>query len=214
MLLVAGLLALDVAKACNPDVSRIEYPTADGGFMTGPEVTLATPADRARVVDTVVAAFANDPAYRYFFDASCLREQSEMYAGYLFDRRITQGRIWIVEGGLSVSMWDSPDVDAGASKPDLPDEVLGRIAKFDGAVHPLFPSTPHWYLGNVATHPSYAGHRWGRKAIAAGLGEAEKAGLPAYLETATARNVGMYQRAGWSLVGETEDPIPAWVMRR
>jgi hypothetical protein len=32
-----------------------------------PDVVVATPADRERVVDTFVAAFAADPALRYFF---------------------------------------------------------------------------------------------------------------------------------------------------
>lgn len=183
--------------------------------MSESVVERATLADRTRVVDTVAAAFADDPAYRYFFDERFLREQAEVYAGYLFDLRVVQGCVWVIDGGLAVSLWDSPAISTTTPPPpDLPAEVLSRIAAFDGVVHPLFPSTPHWYLGTVATHPSYAGRGWGRMTIAAGLSEAEKAGLPAYLETTNAGNVEMYRRSGWSLASETKAPIPVWIMRR
>jgi hypothetical protein len=49
--------------------------------------------------------------------------------------------------------------------------------------------------------------------MAAGLREAAAAGLPAYLETATERNVGIYRRAGWRVTAElTAAGLPVWVL--
>lgn len=182
--------------------------------MTEVVAVRATPANRIRVVDTVVAAFAEDPAFHYFFDEPYFREQAAVFAAYLFDRRVGYGNVWVIDGGISVSMWDSPASSGSTCPPlDLPASVIARIEAFDAAIHHLLPATPHWYLGVVATHPAHAGQRWGRRTITAGLDEAKQAGLPAYLETATAGNVDLYRRSGWTLTGETKSPIPAWVMR-
>src|SRR4051794_6097136 len=54
-----------------------------------PAIRAAIPADRERVVESVVAAFDQDPAFRYFFaDASTFAEQAAAFAAYLFDKRV------------------------------------------------------------------------------------------------------------------------------
>jgi ribosomal protein S18 acetylase RimI-like enzyme len=173
----------------------------------GPSVTQATALDRPRVVATIVAAFAEEPAFHHFFgDAETFADLSARLAGYLFDKRLPTGGALVVEGGAAVSLWDPPkpirsDPSAHGSMPalELPQEVLDRMNTYDTAVHTLIPETPHWYLGVLATHPSHAGKRWGRAVMDAGLALAARAGLPAYLETTTASNVALYSRSGWTV---------------
>ena len=65
-----------------------------------PSVRRATPADRDRVITTVVAAFVDDPAFRYFFpDDATYAGHAADFAGYLFDKRVRHGSVWLVEGG-------------------------------------------------------------------------------------------------------------------
>jgi len=185
-----------------------------------PSVRRATPADRDRVITTVVAAFVDDPAFRYFFpDDSTYAWHATAFAGYLFDKRVGQGSVWLVEGGASVSLWDSPHAAASAEALDLPPDVLARLEAYEHAVHGSMPTEPHWYLGVLATHPDHAGKRWGRAAIAAGAAEADRDGLPSFLETTNPANVELYGRTGF--VVDTQllaDPprlgIPVWIMRR
>lgn len=186
--------------------------------MSQAQVTVATPADRARVVDTVVSAFAADPAFRFFFpDDASYAQLAASYVGRLFDQRAPLGTVWIVDGGAAVSMWDAPpDPGTTTGKParfDLPPEVMARLKAYDKAVHTALPRTPHWYLGVVATHPQYAGRRWGRATMAAGLDRATTADLPAYLETSNPRNVELYRRAGWEVVQSvTAETLDVWIM--
>jgi GNAT superfamily N-acetyltransferase len=190
--------------------------------MNRTPVDRATPAMRERVIDTVVAAFVSDPAFRYFFtDGATFNHEAEAFAGYLFDRRVNRGTVWVVDGGAAVAMWDPPRSDDGAagnghgnSGPDLPAATLERLKRYDAVVGAALPATPHWYLGILATHPHHAGRGWGRLAMTAGLDHAVEAGLPAYLETTNERNVELYQRAGWRLTGSAAvDDLPIWVMR-
>jgi GNAT superfamily N-acetyltransferase len=158
----------------------------------------ATAADRDGVIRTVVAAFATDPAFRYFFpDDLTYPQLTAAFAGWLFDKRVDRGGVWVVAGGASVAMWEPPDGPHDAAPLDLPFGVLTRMTAYDHAVHEKFPDEAHWYLGVLATHPDHTGQRLGRRVLEPGLRATTAAGLPAYLETTTATNVGIYERAGW-----------------
>ncbi len=186
----------------------------------GPAVTLATRGDRDRVLATVVAAFVADPAFRYFFpDDATYAEHATVFAGYLFDKRVEHGTVWLVDGGAAVSLWDPPGAAVCDPALDLPADVLARLDDYEGAVHGSIPTEPHWYLGVLATHPDHSGKRWGRLAIGAGLVEADLAGLPAYLETTNPANVELYLRSGFVVATHLPaDPprlgIPSWIMAR
>ena len=196
--------------------------------MTEPEITLADPADRPRVVETFVAAFAADPAVRHFFpDDDAYPTQAATFVGQLFDKRVRRGGVWLADNGAAMALWDPPGngstVDSLPAV-DLPADVLARLDAYDAAVHHLLPSSPHWYLGVLATHPDHAGRRLGRAVMAAGVAAAWSAGLPAYLETSNPRNVEVYRSAGWGVAGETSTvdlriwvmkaPVPAWAVRQ
>jgi hypothetical protein len=69
-------------------------------------------------------------------------------------------------------------------------------------------------LGVLATHPDHAGRRLGRTVMQPGLECAQADGVPAYLETATARNVGIYERAGWEVTNQLiVEGLDVWIMR-
>jgi ribosomal protein S18 acetylase RimI-like enzyme len=188
--------------------------------VTGSEITVAIPADRGQVIRSLVAAFANDPALRYFFaDDAAYPRYAAAYFGHLFDKRVGQGTIWTIGRGASVAMWDAPEATDGS--PDdtlaahLPANVLARVNAYDDAVRAALPSAPFWYLGTLGTHPDHAGRRWGHAVMGAGLRRAAADGLPAILETCNPANVEMYQRVGWEVVlVATAEPLTIWIMRQ
>jgi len=189
--------------------------------MTGVEAThdgivveRATTAHRSRAVETVVAAFDHDPAFRYFFRDPVTRDaEAAAFAGYLFDARVAPATAWVISGGDSLAMWDGPGGWAGKAALPVSDEALARIDAYERATRPLLPRTPHWYLGVLATHPAHAGRRLGRAVMRPGLAAAAAGGLPSYLETTNPGNVALYQRSGWTVTGTTRvDDLPIWVL--
>ena len=181
------------------------------------EPVLATPDDRASVISTILAAFAGDPAFRYFFGDD--QDARRTFAEYLFDIRARSGSVWLTDGGASVALWDPPPgpglepVNAELPKA-IPAAARHRLAGYDKAIHATFPSTPYWYLGVLATHPEHAGRRLGRAVMRPGLQRAKADGVPAYLETATPHNVDLYRRAGWDVVQSLRvEALDVWILR-
>lgn len=187
--------------------------------VTAPDITIATPADRARVVGTLVAAFTKDPILRHLFpDEATYPRYAAAFFGHLFDKRVNRASIWTIGGGASVAIWEPPadghDTPDGGFPARYPDDVLARVRAYDEAVHAALPTFPFWYLGVLGTHPDSAGQGWGRAVMRAGLDRAAAEGLPAVLETSNPNNVELYRRAGWEVLGTMAEPVPTWIMRQ
>ncbi len=187
-----------------------------------PTVRLANLTDREAVVETVVAAFADDPAFRYFFAESYrFDEQARLFIGYLFDKRVSLNTVWITSGAEAVAMWSPPDEpgETGTSDPGY-DEVMDRLGaagerihRYDAPVEAALPDS-YWYLGILATRPQHRGRRLGRIAMAAGVAVAADSGFPAFLETTNPANVAVYESAGWKVHTEFDvELLHIWVFR-
>ncbi|MCE0538224.1 GNAT family N-acetyltransferase [Kineosporia rhizophila] len=178
-------------------------------------ISVATPADRTPIVRTLVAAFSSDPVLRHIFpDQEEYEHGAAAFFGHVFDKRVGMGAIWTVEGGVSVAIWEPPGTPPASSPLELPEPAASRLRAYDEVVHAAFPESSYWYLGVLGTHPDHTGRGLGRAVMQAGLQRAAEAGLPAYLETATRRNVALYERSGWKVVAEIDEPVPTWVMQQ
>lgn len=73
------------------------------------------------------------------------------------------------------------------------------------------------YLMVLGVHPDHQGKGVGKKLLTHVLNESDKDGLPVYLETSTEKNVEMYKRYGFKVIGEVIHPVielPQWEMLR
>ncbi|WP_331461048.1 GNAT family N-acetyltransferase [Micromonospora tarapacensis] len=187
--------------------------------MQAVAVSVAAPADRTRVVSSLVAAFAQDPALRYFFpDEDSHPRFAAAFFGHLFDKRVQLRAIWTIERGASTAIWQPPVAADPPSDHDLdvhlPADALARVRAYDRAVHAALPTSAFWYLGVLGTHPDHAGRGWAHAVMNTGLRRAAADGLPAVLETTNPANVEFYRRAGWEVVRTLTEPLPIWVMRQ
>ncbi|HET9653815.1 MAG TPA: GNAT family N-acetyltransferase [Kineosporiaceae bacterium] len=186
-----------------------------------PEIRRIRPGERARALETIVAAFRRDPQVRWWFpDDEGYRAGAPEFFGVLLDTRIEGGEVWVADGGLAVAMWVPPggnligpelaERQYTAMIAGLPQQAGARIQRTDEAVDALLPATAHWYLGVLACHPDHHGRGLGAAVAAPVLAAADRAGLPVALETASPVNVGYYTRRGFAVIGEVrlEDAVP------
>ena len=191
-------------------------------------VRTATIDDRDAVIATIVAAFADDPAFGYFFGRDPgYAVGAALFAGYLFDVRVGLDTVWVTDDVSAVALWDQPAsrpvppgfVDYKAERFRQVERELGpataRILAYDEPVEALLPSTDYWYLGILASHPDRRGQGLARTVADLGLTVAREEQAPAYLETTNPDNVGLYERAGWTVTNALAvgPDLPVWVLR-
>ncbi len=169
-------------------------------------VRIARPADRPVVARTVAAAFANDPAWTFFF-GDRYDQLADHFAGVLFDLRVGRGTVWVIDDLAAVAMWDSPvgtrpmSVEAEQMR-----EAFGalagatvsqRLSDYGRALSAVHPSTPYWYLAVLATSPDRQSQGLGTAVMAPVLERADRDGIDCCLDTSTVRNRDFYQRRGF-----------------
>ena len=91
-------------------------------------------------------------------------------------------------------------------------EVIGDfMTAFGGRAfdHGLFgqmehyhPKEEHWYLPIIGADPQYLGQGLGGALMKHACARIDEDGLPAYLESSNPRNISLYERHGFEVMGE------------
>jgi GNAT superfamily N-acetyltransferase len=168
---------------------------------------------REAAAETLAEAFYDDPLLEVLAPD---RERRMVVGRWFFrvnvDYGIRWGRVWVADDAAAVAVWLPP----GSRYSGLRSMRVGmaafpfrvglgpmlRVMRVAPALERLHRSVggPHWYLMTIGTSPARQGEGLGSALVAAGTEEADLAGLPCYLETAT--QVGFYARRGFEVVGQ------------
>ena len=187
-------------------------------------------ASRTAEAGQVIArAFRDDPLQRYGLPD---RADDETVSPLMFEALVrgslATSDVWTTPALEGVAVWrrpvggvvDAPPATANdehAPAADDPDdlgriigpEAAGRFGRFFEAIgpvhHELMPG-PHWYLAILAVDPASQGRGIGGALVRRGLQDAARDSLPAYLETATERNVAFYVGLGFRVVHDSVEP--------
>lgn len=179
--------------------------------MDLPQITVAAPEDRERLVMTAVLAFNADPVARWanpragdFLDA--MPEFFDAFGGRAFEH----GTAWSANDGEAVALWLPPGVEPDGermmelSMANTPPESLEELAMFFAQMEQFHPKEEHWYLPIIGCDPMYLGRGLGAALMKAALERVDAERLPAYLESSNPRNVSLYERHGFEVIGEIQ----------
>lgn len=176
-------------------------------------------------------AFAADPFFSYLAGTAPERNQRmrDGWSGILRHASAGLSATWTTEDLAGAAIWLPP-----GRKPSLLDNLrlmpdMARLAGWrrlrlvadalevlDARRHAHVPG-PHYYLSALGVDPERQGGGLGTALMRPVLDRCDRDGVPAYLETATARNVLLYERAGFEVVEQLVLPktdIDGWLMRR
>lgn len=173
-------------------------------------ISSATDVMRSAVAPMLARAFQDDPAFSYIFpDAKDRARRLPRLFRLLFDSDGRAGMRLMTAGCEATTMWRAP----GCAKVGWGEmlahaiplvSALGgnvvRALRVGNAIDAHMPSGPFWYLHIAGCDPDQQGRGLGSAAIRGGLDRT--GGTPVYLETATERNVALYQRLGFVVTGE------------
>jgi GNAT superfamily N-acetyltransferase len=166
-------------------------------------------ADTSQALATLTLAFAADPGVRWLFpDAASFLAGFPLFARAFGGAAFAAGSATGAAQGRAVALWLPPGAEpAGSDLVDVVDrhtpssrraEALELFERM-GAFH---PAEPHWYLPLIGTDPAIQRQGTGSQLLAHTLAQCDAAGLPAYLEATSERNVPLYQRHGFEVIGE------------
>jgi ribosomal protein S18 acetylase RimI-like enzyme len=66
------------------------------------------------------------------------------------------------------------------------------------------PTGPHWYLPMIGVDPAHQGAGIGSALMIEGLKAVDREGSIAYLESSNPKNVSLYERYGFEVIGEIQ----------
>ncbi|WP_373696803.1 GNAT family N-acetyltransferase [Microvirga yunnanensis] len=131
--------------------------------------------DQSRLVAAIVLAFSVDPAARWTYPAP------ENYLKHFPDL------VWIF-GGPAVERRTAHFIgDAQAAALWLAPGVQ--------------PDEPHWYLPLIGVNPAQQGKGYGSALLKHALRLCDEDGTLAYLESSNPKNIPLYQRHGFQVLG-------------
>ncbi|MGH2382603.1 MAG: GNAT family N-acetyltransferase [Candidatus Limnocylindria bacterium] len=197
-----------------------------------PGVRRATIADIPAMAATLARAFAHDPYYLLLAGDAPERNQ-RMRDGWSGILRFGSAKLtdtYTTDDHAGVALWLPP----GHGGPSVIDSLrmmpaIGRLSgwrrlrKVSNLTaeletrHRHHMPTPHFYLSALGVEPDRQGEGIGTALMKPVLDRCDRDQVPAYLETATARNVLLYERLGFDVVEELTLPttdVHGWLMAR
>ena len=178
--------------------------------MTTLDVQIATAAERDAVNAILTLAFSGDPASRWTWpDPETFIEAFPHFATAFGGAAFDKGSALRV-GSAGAALWlppgtgpDDAALDAlmertadAATAVDGP-ELMKQMASFH-------PHEPHWFLPLLGVDPGQQGKGVGSALLRHVTDQCDRDGVLAYLDSSNPRNIPLYQRHGFEIVGRAQ----------
>lgn len=171
-------------------------------------VRSAAPEEAAGAIATLVTAFSADPAARWAYPGS------EQYLGHFpaFARAFggkafAHGSAHVLGESAGVALWLPPGVEPDEDEllsvlerttpAQIRDDLMAVFEQM-GRYH---QKEPHWYLPLLRVDAPFQGRGYGSALMQHALAACDRDGAPAYLESSNPRNIALYRRCGFEILG-------------
>jgi GNAT superfamily N-acetyltransferase len=185
----------------------------------GSQAVRAARRDEAAVLGEVLAdAFAEDPVFAWLIPPQLRGRDDRMRTFFTSMSRgyLRQGKpCYLTSDASAAALWAAP----GAWAMPLSQVVLEAAPNALALRRRLFralrtqtqiaglhagQSPPHWYLGYLGARRDRQGQGLGTQMLREVLASADPDSVPAYLESSNERNLSLYERNGFRVVGELQ----------
>lgn len=179
--------------------------------MTTDTVRAARPEDEAAAIATLTLAFGIDPATRWTWpDPQDYLNAFPRFARAFGGSGFLTGSAHIIGDHAGAALWLPPGVE-----PD--DAALGELMRTTASPQSMsdgrqlmqqmasyHPREPHWYLPLIGVDPKHQGKGLGGALLGHAIDICDRDGALAYLESSNPRNVPLYRRYGFEIMGRIQ----------
>jgi hypothetical protein len=178
--------------------------------MTTLDVTVATADEKAGVFATLTLAFSTDPATRWTWpDPKSYLEAFPHFATAFGGAAFEKGSALRV-GSAGAALWLPPGTGPDeAALNDLMMRTADAATAIDGPqlmqqMAGYHPKEPHWYLPLLGVDPAHQNGGVGSMLLRHVTDRCDREGVLAYLESSNPRNIPLYERHGFEIVGRAQ----------
>ncbi len=188
------------------------------------EIRSARADEMSQTVACIVAAFITDPLGRFawpsphqYLDAMPLATRA--FAGASFEHATADVTADFCGAGLWLPPEIHPDSEAlekvfrDTAKPEHLDDLLATFEKMDE----WHPEERHWYLPLIGVEPNSQGRGLGGALLRHAIARSDADEALAYLESSNPRNISLYERHGFEVMGKIQigaGPLVTPMLRR
>lgn len=174
-------------------------------------VEAASDDRREAILRTITLGFATDPVARWVWpDPAKYFEVQPQFVDAFGGNGFAHGSVYETDCRRAAAMWLPPEVEPDSDRmmllaaQSVAPERLEEIGAFMAQMDDFHPKAPCWYLPMIAADPFATGQGLGAALMKHALSVVDQAGLPAYLESSNARNISLYERHGFAVMGEIQ----------
>ena len=171
----------------------------------------ATPQDVDAVVGVITLAFSADPMARWSLPnprayLEAMPSVVRAFGQSAFDSQSA----YCVDGFLGAALWLAPGAEpdgerlASLIEEHAPADVVPDLMRVFEQMGQFHPHEPHWYLPLIGVDPACQGQGLGAALMRHALERSDRDGVPAYLESSNPRNISLYLRHGFEIMGEIQ----------
>jgi len=179
--------------------------------MKAMKVRAATAADEAAAIATLTLAFAADPVARWTWpDPQDYFNAFPRFAKAFGGAAFVKGSAHLIGDHAGAALWLPPGVEADdRALAELMRTTASPQSMADGAqvmqqMAGHHPRQPHWFLPLIGVDPKHQGEGLGGALLDHALEICHQDGALAYLESSNPRNVPLYRRYGFEVMGRIQ----------
>jgi len=165
-------------------------------------------SERNTVLNTLMLAFSGDPCMRFMLDTpDSFLGGFPTFANAMGGAALEHGSAWLADGGGAAALWLPPGVTSdrdtmlGVLGERVNPEKLPTLGEVGEAIAAYHPEAPHWYLAMIGVDPARQGQGLGSAILKASVRRCDEDGVIAYLESSNPKNVPLYERYGFEVMG-------------
>jgi ribosomal protein S18 acetylase RimI-like enzyme len=172
------------------------------------------PVEASQAADAwgvLTLAFASDPCTRYIWpDPRGFLDGYPRLLRAVGGPKLERGRVFATEDFSAAALWlppgqkpDSDAIDALIGETVSPERaaVGAEVGDLMSRHHPV---APHWYLSMIGVDPARQGRGLGSAVLAHTLSLIDAEGGLAYLESSNPKNIPLYERFGFEVIGQIQ----------
>lgn len=189
-----------------------------------------------QIAESLYDAFQAEPFYLAIAQARDNQQESEKEALLkYFDFSIREAKKYGVfytldNAAIGASIWHKPQTDEGYHQQEMEKKVFLKdhfgeksvavykeITNVMETMEETIIEDHYWYLSILAVAKAFQGQGFGRQLLTPILAEADKLGVPTFLETFTEVNLVFYGKLGYKVVAEYVEPTlekTCWILVR